>query len=63
MAFATAEEYKNMAGNFIHDIINEDLASGKPSRFASTSAQRSSTADAAISDMTTPTLQRKTSNS
>ena len=29
MAFATAEEYKNMAGNFIHDIINEDLASGK----------------------------------
>lgn len=29
MAFATAEEYKDMAGNFIHDIINEDLASGK----------------------------------
>ena len=29
MAFATAEEYKNMAGNFIHDIIDEDLASGK----------------------------------
>ena len=26
MAFATAEEYKNMAGNFIHDIINDDLA-------------------------------------
>jgi len=29
MAFATAEEYKNMAGNFIHDIIDEDLATGK----------------------------------
>ena len=29
MAFATAEEYKDMAGNFIHDIINEDLATGK----------------------------------
>ncbi len=29
MAFATAEEYKDMAGNFIHDIINDDLASGK----------------------------------
>ena len=29
MAFATAEEYKNMAGNFIHDIIDDDLASGK----------------------------------
>ena len=29
MSFATAEEYKNMAGNFIHDIIDEDLASGK----------------------------------
>jgi glutaminyl-tRNA synthetase len=29
MAFATAEEYKNMAGNFIHDIIDDDLATGK----------------------------------
>ena len=29
MAFATAEEYKNMAGNYIHDIIDEDLATGK----------------------------------
>jgi len=29
MAFATADEYKSMAGNFIHDIIDEDLASGK----------------------------------
>ena len=32
MAFATAEEYKGMAGNFIHDIIDEDLASGKHSK-------------------------------
>jgi len=31
MAFATADEYKNMAGNFIHDIIDEDLAEGKHS--------------------------------
>ena len=29
MAFATAEEYKDMAGNFIHDIIDDDLATGK----------------------------------
>ncbi len=29
MAFATAEEYKDMAGNFIHDIIDEDLETGK----------------------------------
>ena len=29
MAKATVEEYKGMAGNFIHDIIDEDLASGK----------------------------------
>ena len=31
MAFATAEEYKTMAGNFIHDIIDEDLRTGKHS--------------------------------
>ncbi|MBQ0018439.1 MAG: glutamine--tRNA ligase/YqeY domain fusion protein [Clostridiales bacterium] len=29
MAKATVEEYKEMAGNFIHDIIDEDLATGK----------------------------------
>ena len=29
MAFATAEEYKSMSGNFIHDIIDEDLKTGK----------------------------------
>lgn len=29
MAFATKEEYKDMAGNFIHDIIDEDLKTGK----------------------------------
>ena len=29
MAFATAEEYKNMAGNFIHDIIDEDIKNQK----------------------------------
>ena len=34
MAFATAEEYKNMASNFIHDIIDEDLASGKHTEIA-----------------------------
>ena len=34
MAFATAEEYKDMASNFIHDIIDEDLASGKHTKIA-----------------------------
>ena len=34
MAKATAEEYKEMAGNFIHDIIDEDLASGKHTKIA-----------------------------
>ena len=34
MARATAEEYKEMAGNFIHDIIDEDLASGKHTKIA-----------------------------
>lgn len=29
MARATVEEYKGMATNFIHDIIDEDLATGK----------------------------------
>ena len=29
MGKATVEEYKNMAGNFIHDIIEDDLATGK----------------------------------
>ncbi len=29
MAFATKEEYTKMAGNFIHDIIDEDLKTGK----------------------------------
>lgn len=32
MPFATKDEYKEMAGNFIHDIIDEDLASGKHSK-------------------------------
>ena len=34
MAFATAEEYKDMASNFIHDIIDDDLASGKHTKIA-----------------------------
>lgn len=29
MAKATVEEYKEMAGNFIHDIIDDDLKTGK----------------------------------
>ena len=29
MANVTREEYKDMAGNFIHDIIEDDLKSGK----------------------------------
>ena len=29
MAFATKEEYTKMAGNFIHDIIDEDLRTEK----------------------------------